>query len=386
MGQGRSAAPQIPPGMKGVEGRYHFLIYDIPDDQAQEALIRMEAMVDEYTLRTRDFSGKLNRKLPFYLFRDRAQYTANGGLPGSVGIFNGSKLMAIAGDKLTTRTWHTIQHEGFHQFAFAVIGGNLPIWANEGLAEYFGEAIFTGDGFVSGAIPKHRLRRVAGLMNDAKFKPVQEMLTMTNAQWNRELNHTNYDQVWAMTMFLAHGDDGKYQKAFGRYMIALSRGAPWDRAWVDSFGNVEAFEKKWIEWWTDEKREASTDVFAQAATQMLTSYLARGMSQKQTFADLDALLAAIEKNEVQSNKGDILPESLAADCVSLTRGLIKSEVVFTLEAGATARDQPSVVCVLPDGTKITGTYKLKGSRVASVASKIDPPAKEAKKDDEKQKK
>jgi hypothetical protein len=169
-------------------------------------------------------------------------------------------------------------------------------------------------------------------------------------------------------------------------MIALSRGAPWDRAWVDSFGNVEAFEKKWIEWWTDEKREASTDVFAQAATQMLTSYLARGMSQKQTFADLDALLAAIEKNEVQSNKGDILPESLAADCVSLTRGLIKSEVVFTLEAGATARDQPSVVCVLPDGTKITGTYKLKGSRVASVASKIDPPAKEAKKDDEKQKK
>ena len=55
--------------------------------------------------------------------------------------------------KMDARTWHTVQHEGFHQFAHVVIRGDLPIWVNEGLAEYFGEAVFTGDGFVSGVIP-----------------------------------------------------------------------------------------------------------------------------------------------------------------------------------------------------------------------------------------
>ena len=52
--------------------------------------------------------------------------------------------MAFAGEHITAYTWHTVQHEGFHQFAHAVIGGDIPTWLNEGLAEYFGEALFTG--------------------------------------------------------------------------------------------------------------------------------------------------------------------------------------------------------------------------------------------------
>ena len=33
-----------------------------------------------------------------------------------------------------SRTWHVVQHEGFHQFVFAVIRGEIPTWVNEGLA------------------------------------------------------------------------------------------------------------------------------------------------------------------------------------------------------------------------------------------------------------
>ena len=33
----------------------------------------------------------------------------------------------------------------------------MPTWLNEGLAEYFGEGIFTGDGFVTGVISPERL-------------------------------------------------------------------------------------------------------------------------------------------------------------------------------------------------------------------------------------
>ena len=45
------------------------------------------------------------------------------------------------------------------KFAHATIGHKLPPWLDEGLAEYFGEAIFTGDGYVDGAIPPWRAKR-----------------------------------------------------------------------------------------------------------------------------------------------------------------------------------------------------------------------------------
>ena len=173
--------------MKVVEGRYHYLIYDIPDDQAAEVLSRMEAMAQEYHARTSAFSGRLDRKLPFMIFTNISDYRAAGGLPGSAGEFDGKKLMAVAGEKLTADTWHVIQHEGFHQFAAAVIGGDMPIWVNEGLAEYFGEAIYTGDNFVTGVIPAYRRDRIIGMMDEKQFKTVPQMMRMSHAAWNANL-------------------------------------------------------------------------------------------------------------------------------------------------------------------------------------------------------
>ncbi len=367
--------PKVPAGMKGVEGKYHYLIHDLSPEEEQEVLLRMEAMVDEYIARTRDFSGRLNQKLPFMLFRKPADYYRNGGIEGSAGVFTGASLMAIAGEKLNNNTWHTIQHEGFHQFAAAVIGGDMPIWVNEGLAEYFGEAVYTGDGFVSGAIPRHRLKRVQGLFAKGSFKSVERMMGTTHQQWNRELNINNYDQAWTMVTFLAHGEDGKYQKAFGRFMIALNKQVPWQKAWQDSFGSAAGFETKWEAWWTSEERTASVDVYARAATQMLTSYLGRATSQKQSFDDIDKLLAAVEANEVKWHKSDALPASLGKDCVELTNALTKNGATFTLAqvpVGTSSKlTQPGVVCVLQDGSKIIGTFKLKGARMGSVLAEVE---------------
>jgi hypothetical protein len=50
-----------------------------------------------------------------------------------------------------------------------VIGGELPIWVNEGMAEYFGEGIFTGDGFITGVIPPKRLRMIKETSSSKKF-------------------------------------------------------------------------------------------------------------------------------------------------------------------------------------------------------------------------
>ena len=142
--------------MHAIETQFYTIHTDLADLPAREASIRITKMADEYERRTRGFGGRIDQKLPFYLYQNPDDYYAAGGPKGTSGIFDGSRLMAVAGEKLTGLTWQTIQHEGFHQFARTLIQDDLPPWLNEGLAEYFGEAIFTGDGYVVGVIPPWR--------------------------------------------------------------------------------------------------------------------------------------------------------------------------------------------------------------------------------------
>jgi hypothetical protein len=368
-GQARPSKGSIPQGMKTVEGRYHHLIYDLTDAEAAEVLLRMEAMVDEYISRTRDFSGRLNTKLPFMIFRNASDYRAAGGMAGSAGMFDGHKLMAIAGDKLDANTWHVIQHEGFHQFASAVIGGDMPVWVNEGLAEYFGEAVYTGDGFVSGVIPDYRRQRIQEMIQSKTFRSVPDMMRMSLDQWNSNLQITNYDQAFAMVTFLAHGEGGKYQKAFGQFIALLNKRTPWDRAWLQTFGSAEGFQERLTDYWSKLPTNPSLEGYTTAVDQMLASYLARGTAQKQTFADVSALVAAIDKNEVKFTRGNELPPSLAATCKELFDGLEKQGITFELVTQP--KGPPMVVAQLKDGAKITATFKLRGNRVAEVRSKIE---------------
>src|SRR5687768_12812023 len=167
--RGQDIPRQIEEKLQAYESAYYTIYTDLPAEDAKEAAIRMTRIAEEYYERTKDFSGKINRRLPFYLFREMADYYEAGGLPGSGGVFNGRRLMAIAGAKPTPTTWMIVQHEGFHQFARAVIGGEIPVWANEGLADYFAVSVFTGDGMVSGVVPNWRLRRVQEQIRNGQF-------------------------------------------------------------------------------------------------------------------------------------------------------------------------------------------------------------------------
>ena len=152
-----SAAGAVRGGeMRVYQTRYYVIHTDLGAEVVREAAVRMAAMAEEYHRRTRDFEGTIDRKLPFYIFSDPDAFRRAGGLPGSTGAYTGQWLMTLAADGRVN--WPAVQHEGFHQFVSAVIGGPMPIWANEGMAEYFGMAQFTGDGFVVGLIPPARLR------------------------------------------------------------------------------------------------------------------------------------------------------------------------------------------------------------------------------------
>ena len=360
--------PNRPAELKRYEGRYYVLHTDLDPDSAREADIRMTRMAEEYHARTKDFARDITAKFPFYLFKYERDYHRAGGLVGSAGGFNPNTgtLMAVSGEQLTLQTWHTVQHEGFHQFAIAVIGGDLPIWANEGLAEYFGESVFTGDGFVTGVIPQWRLKRVRASIGDGKFRPMPQVMLMSHEQWNAGLSVANYDQAWSMVHFLVHGDNGAYQRKFAAFIrdVGNSR-TSWEQAWLDNIGPADGFERKWKTYWTKLPDDPTADLFAEAVVRTLTSYLARAWATGQRFDTIDAFLAEAEAGTLKSSDADWLPRSLLADALTQAGDMReKAGGTFSL---VTIKPRPAAIVYQPKaGPKMTGRFTLDKERVKTV--------------------
>jgi hypothetical protein len=341
---------------------------DLPKDDAREACIRMDKMAREYRARTRDFAGNTGGPMPFYLYKHREDFLATGAPKNGAGYFNGRELVAMA-PRLDERAWHVIQHEGFHQFVYTVIRGDIPIWVNEGMAEYFGEAIYTGDGFVSGVIPQWRLERVRKAIAADKFKPLTEMMSLSHQQWNAELAVVNYDQGWAMVQFLAHGDNQKYQKPFGAFMSDVGAGKQWQKAWDDRFGGTDGFEKAWREYWTKLPENPTIDLYAQANVATWTSYLARAFSQQQKFESFEALRDAGKKGELRFNSEDWLPASLLATALEDSEALIKHNYSYAL-ASRTGERTPQLICTMPDGRQVIGRFNIIGGHPSQVRADV----------------
>jgi len=313
-----------------------------------------------------------------YVFADLRSYRAYGGMPNSAGVFMGDRLMIFTGGNLNAWTWHTIQHEGFHQFAYAAIGTRLPIWANEGLAEYFGHGIYTGDNFMTGFIPPERLKRIKAGIQEEKFKPLLTMMRLPHEIWNAEVMLAaqqaswNYDQAWAMVHFLAHADNGKYQKPFSNFLSAVSHGQDWEQAWTKTFGgDVSAFDARWREYWLNLPDNPTEDLYAEATAATLTSFFARAFSQRQFFETFDEFKAAAEAGALKYDEEDWLPPELLANA-------LKNADQYGTWSVVKKPGRRLLVCERPDGTVLEGSFKVRNKRVQNVEVNTRAPRKSRK--------
>jgi hypothetical protein len=356
--------------LREIETPYYTIHTDLDDDSVREAAVRLTRMAEAYHDRTRDFAGVIDHKFPFFLYRHEQDYLDAGGLAGTAGVFvyrpgNGQGvLMAFAGKRATQDTWHTVQHEGFHQFAHAVIGGQLPPWLDEGLAEYFGEGIFTGDGFLTGAVPPWRLERLKSEIkgdgeDGAKAKSLQQIMALDANQWRSEMNIVNYDQAWSMVHFLVHGDNGRYQQAFSACIRALASGQTFERAWLDTLGPADGFEQRWRAYWLAQPKSPTRRLYQQAVASILTSFLARANAQGQTFKTFEEFRAAATQKQLKMSDSDWLPPALLDDAVEASRGMKGWELKTP------AKKPPALVLVTEEGT-FTGTFEVNAGRVQKV--------------------
>ncbi len=336
----------------------------------REAEARMTSLAREYDHRIRDFGRRVKRRLPLYMFTDADDYHAAGGMEGSSGMYNGRALLALA-DPIRLRTrriWHILQHEAWHQYVHTVVGTRMPIWANEGMAEYFGEGIWTGDGYVTGIIPRWRLKLLKLMIDREAVMPFALMLQVTPAQWREDLNMRHYTQAWAMIHFLAHADGEKYRPALDRYLTEIIiRRRPWHVAFKRAFDGTPAdFEERFAEWWKDRDAGATDHLRTKATVATLTSFLARAVVQGQSYETAEAFFEAARAGKLGQLKGQWLPPSLLARALGNAAKLEE----WSIEAG---RGLPKLVLELADGTRFVGTFKRSHTAVKDVSVRIVEP-------------
>ena len=244
--------------------RHYLLHTDLDDKLVNDLAQRLDGMYDEYSTRVARFgrSGSVPR-LEVYLFRqqkDYARFTENK-LPNSGGVFLPGKnlLASFLGDQGRDQLRRTLQHEAFHQFAYNAISPDLPVWLNEGLAQFFEEGLWNGDGFLPGEVPPRRVRQLQADVKADRLVNFATLLHMNNDAWGKRLaanladGVTQYNQSWAMVHFLAMTRDSRGQYPFrGRLLEMLHLlhdGRSGDEAFTLAFGqNINGFHARFAEY------------------------------------------------------------------------------------------------------------------------------------------
>jgi hypothetical protein len=361
------------PTLKKYTTKYYVLHTDLDKDMTRQAVVRITAMAQEYHNRTRSFAGRITTRFPLYLYKNRQEYNKHPGvISGSAGMYNGTSLIATA--PRPGGSWRVLQHEGFHQFAHKVIRGRLPIWLNEGLAEYFGRGIWTGDSLVVGVIHNGARGVVQEMIKKKTLMPLSKMLAMSQREWNGALSHRNYLQAWSMVHFLVHGDKGKYQKALSSYIRDLSQGKSSTAAFRKRFGsNTKAFHARYVDWWSKLPDNPSRELYDRIKVLTLTSYLARAYATGKVFEDFQAFAKAGSDGTfarifqfIGKRKPAIwLPLSLLSE----TLPSAGSAGDWSLLARPEKSGRPRLKLKLSDGSSLIGSFTT-GSQIKVSVSKM----------------
>jgi hypothetical protein len=368
-----AAAPLARGGELVAHETKHYVIHtDLPAGEVREAAVRVTKMAEGYFAQLPGVAARRAgvRRLPFYLYNDPSDYRKAGGAENSAGYFDGERLMALTlrrpDGQISLSTWNVVQHEGFHQLAQEAFGGRLPMWADEGLAEYFGEGIFTGDGFETGLVSQARLGRVREMLREGREAPLREFRGIAREAWNRKIDLRNYDQAWSLVHFLMHGEGGRFRPALGEYLKDVAAGDEPETAYNRYLNAIPDLEGRWRAWWLAVPDYPTQLGYGRATLAIMTSFLARAEAAGQRLESFEALVKT-PSEALRQPEADWLPPSLFVMAAAESAKLRRRGETFSLvrqQGGA------GVVLTMTDGAKVVGRYEVKAGRVARVWTEV----------------
>ncbi|HUV38109.1 MAG TPA: DUF1570 domain-containing protein [Planctomycetota bacterium] len=354
-------APPVPPDtaarLKRYDSRYYVFYTDLPAERIRNEIVpHMTSVAETFWESTKSYGGKIRGKMQFYVIADQKDYAAAGGQ--AYGCAWGDRLLAWATPTQAKEFWHVVQHEAFHMFAHTVVSDKLPGWVDEGLAEYFGESLWTGDDVCTGIVPATRYQRLQQMIRDDKVIDFQKIITIEASNWTG-IDH--YDQAWAMIHFLIHAEDGKHRKKLDQFINLVKRGAPWDQAFARVFGrNIRKLQDEYVAWWKAQPESVVDRSYARATVATLASYLARAHLQKQQFDDFEAFRAAAADGSLKIGDTQPLPDTLLKDALERAAKLN----TWSLENPKTG--PPKLTLKQDDFPALTAVATLNGGKVDRV--------------------
>lgn len=133
--------------------------------------------------------------------------------------------------------WRVLSHEGFHQFIGYELGQQVPIWLNEGMAQYFETSYVIGSHFYTGQVSRNKLLYAQALIANKKAPPLAQLI-----QWDRATFYANanvaYPMSWALVYYLLNSNNDRFQQSeFRRYLQDLKLGKDDIRSLQRRFGS-----------------------------------------------------------------------------------------------------------------------------------------------------
>lgn len=311
--------------------RAYTIYSDLPKDEVALYARHMDQVFAEYQSRFSSFRGKRTGPMPLYLFATQQgymQFLAGHRIDGtnSGGMFfvqmGAQGLATFIEGSSRAEVFSVLQHEGFHQFAYNYIGGDLPVWVNEGLAQYFEDGIIVGKTMKLGISNQDRIDRVKAALAGNYPLNFDRLLTMSGGQWaanlqgDAKLAALQYAQSWSVVYFLIHGDRGKYRGPFEQYLQAVSQGRDSSRAFREAFrsNDTTEFRRRWEKFARDhEPDDFTTGLVRMRFLAAGLSYLhGKGETMPKTLDELKTRLQAVSFRITRSSHG-MAQEFAAAD-------------------------------------------------------------------------
>jgi hypothetical protein len=202
------------------------------------------------------------QRFDILLYKDRAEYVAKGGTPGSGAYYSRAKKALVGYYDLETMR-NYFAHEGMHQFCDMTSKNfdALPSWFSEGVADCIGSCLVGEKRLFmcqrTGAIARGRLSVIQKALTAGKAYTWKTFFALDYPTFKAN-GQLCYAQAWSICHFLIcfpKNDDpkrqipeGKYRANFGAYYDILRRGdSDHDKAWRAAFGSVpmNALEQAW---------------------------------------------------------------------------------------------------------------------------------------------
>ena len=234
-------------GVRGGEWRHaeteHFIYHFFDAPTAAAVSVEAEFAYRIIAQELGKDTAAWERKCHLFIFSDEAdwaQFTKAGALePWTGGIHSQGSLFVRRAAGLLSKN-QTLPHEITHLVLERFFGAGIPLWLNEGFAEYAGSRCRASFYRARGYNEKPR----ASTVSAERYIPVAQLTAMATYPADDTLVATFYNESEKLVRFLCATD----KQAFLAFLDAMSKGARFDSALAKTFGsrfpNVDALEKE----------------------------------------------------------------------------------------------------------------------------------------------